>query len=414
MTQESLTEKLGRHIARPVNSSSKQRARLHLLDWLGCVAGARGTANGKRLIAALDSPSAYLGNVLEMDDVHRSAILHPGPVIWPTALSGANDMESMLTAAVRGYEAMIAVGATFDAHHYAQYHPTATAGVFGAVAARWSVHSDADNADEAAEMLVHAFGLAGTLAGGLWQTRHENDDAKQYHSGRASANGMMAFDSAARGLRGPRYILEGAQGLYAATCKLPQDMILNEGWQITNVSFKPWGACRHAHPAIDAALELKAKLGALNGEITVESYADAVVFCDRADPKTVGEAKFSIQHAVAVVAEKGVPELADFEPNAIAEYADARGRVCVKEASDITRRYPQHYGARISCGGDSVELIDALGDPERPMDEGQIIDKARALIAWGGLQTGDADRAVHLALESNDCAEIAALLGNWL
>lgn len=411
MTQESLTEKLGRHIARPVNSVSRQRARLHLLDWLGCVAGARGTPNGKRLIAALEAPAAYLGNVLEMDDVHRSAILHPGPVIWPTALSCAPDMEALLIAAVRGYEAMITVGATFDAHHYAHYHPTATAGVFGAAAASWSACSDEQDAEE---VLANAFGLAGTLAGGLWQTRHENDDAKQYHSGRASENGKTAFDTARRGLHGPRFILEGVQGLYAATCKSPQKMVLGDGWQIQGVSFKPWGACRHAHPAIDAALELKAKLGELNGEITVESYADAVVFCDRADPKTVGEAKFSIQHAIAIVAEKGVPELADFEPDAIAGLADIRRRICVKEAAEITQRYPRHYGARVSCGGESVGLVDALGDPERPMDESQIIDKARALMAWGGLKTDDADHAIHLALEGDDCAGIAAMLGGWL
>ncbi len=48
-------------------------------------------------------------------------------------------MDQRLDAAVRGYEAMIAVGAALDAHHYAHWHPTATAGVFGATAAFGSV-----------------------------------------------------------------------------------------------------------------------------------------------------------------------------------------------------------------------------------------------------------------------------------
>ena len=44
------------------------------------------------------------------------------------------NLEDTLADAVRGYEAMIAVGAAFDAHHYSLWHPTTTAGVFGAAA----------------------------------------------------------------------------------------------------------------------------------------------------------------------------------------------------------------------------------------------------------------------------------------
>ena len=85
----SLTEQLAKHLMRKVDDATRDRARLHLLDWLGCVAGARDSKiaamlnpmQSSRLIQAM-----FLGNVLEMDDVHRSAVLHPGPVIWPSAL----------------------------------------------------------------------------------------------------------------------------------------------------------------------------------------------------------------------------------------------------------------------------------------------------------------------------------------
>jgi hypothetical protein len=40
------------------------------------VAAALNPMQGDRMINA-----AFLGNLLEMDDIHRSAILHPGPVI---------------------------------------------------------------------------------------------------------------------------------------------------------------------------------------------------------------------------------------------------------------------------------------------------------------------------------------------
>lgn len=411
-TSLSLTEQLAKHLMRPVDEATLTRARLHLLDWLGCVAGARRAAVADRLRKTDDGaacPAAMLGNILEMDDIHRTSILHPGPVIWSTLMVGRDhSMDNILNAAVRGYEATITVGATFDAHHYAHFHNTSTAGLFGAAAAVADLHGcDATKT-------ASAMGLAGSVAGGLWQLRHEQTDAKQWHIERAMVTGGSAGSYAAHGLVGPRYILEGPQGLYAATCKSPKPMEFPTRWRIWDVSFKPWGACRHAHPTIDAALELKALLGKLDGEILVETYADAIAFCDNPNPKTVQQAKFSLQHAVAIVATSGVPTLADFEPAAIRKLAKARARVTVHECKEITARYPEHYGARVTCNQQAVEMIDTLGDPERPMSEDQIIDKARGLMAWGGLSKIQADKAVKLALEGDDPGAIHKMLGKWL
>jgi 2-methylcitrate dehydratase PrpD len=408
----SLTEQLAKHLMRKVDDATRDRARLHLLDWLGCVAGARDSKiaamlnpmQSSRLIQAM-----FLGNVLEMDDVHRSAVLHPGPVIWPSALGDdIGDMDAALNAAVVGYEAMIAVGATLDAHHYAHYHPTATAGVFGAAA------TFARGFGQSQKQTVASLGLAGSVAGGLWQMRHEDVTTKQWHVAHAWGTARSAVEYAEYGVTGPRFILEGSQGLYAATCKSPKPMEFPNRWRIWDVSFKPWGACRHAHPAIDAALELQALLGKLDGEIVIETYADAIAFCDNPDPKTPQQAKFSLQHAVAIVATSGVPTLADFEPAAIRKLAKARARVTVRACKDITVRYPLHYGARVTCNRQAVEMIDTLGDPERPMSEMQIIDKARALMAWGGLSGKNADKAVKLALEGDDPLAIHKMLGKWL
>ncbi len=408
MTQESLTEKLSVHLMRPVDEATRQRARLHLLDWLGCVAGAHNSGQAKKKLGDFSSRSAWLGNVLEMDDVHRSSILHPGPVIWPALESPAGTMNSFLDAAVRGYEAIIAIGSTFDDRHYSFYHNTATAGAFGAAI----VSMGDEGLDQ--QVMVNAMGLVGSIAGGLWQMRHEHSDAKQWHISHAHMSGVEAGMAAEDGAIGPRFILEGPQGLYAATCESPKPMTFPDQWRIHEVSFKPWGACRHAHPAIDAALKLKAKLQVLDGDIYVETYADAISFCDRPDPLSVIDAKFSIQHALAIVAERGVPQLADFEPEAIAALAKARSRIKVSEASDITARYPDHYGARVSGGGESIELVDTLGDPERPLSYEGMINKTRALVAWGGLSEKEADRAIDLALKTDNPHEIHQMLQDWL
>ena len=107
----SLTRSLVKLLAKPVDQKTCQRATLHLLDWIGCsVIGTQQPA-GHILVdrssglpkgnlssigaCALASPedavflNGGLGSILEMDDVHRTAILHPGPVVIPAALGSA-------------------------------------------------------------------------------------------------------------------------------------------------------------------------------------------------------------------------------------------------------------------------------------------------------------------------------------
>ncbi len=390
----------------------RDRARLHLLDWLGCVAGARWSGPGLlEFPEAADnvlSKASFLGNVLEMDDVHRGALLHPGPVIWPTVLGGlGGEDDDWLAAAVRGYEAMIAVGETFDAHHYAHFHPTSTAGLFGAAAAGSSLLGCN------AEQTAHALALAGSVAGGVWQPRHSSNMAKQWHIEHAMIAGGSASYFARAGVTGPLDLLEGRQGLYAATCRVPRPLVLPETWRMAEVSFKPWGACRHAHPAIDAALALR-RQGGLVLPVSVETYADALAFCDRPDPQDVTEAKFSLQHAIAIVVDRGAPQLADFEPEAIAALAPLRERVSVSAAERFTAAYPAHFGASVTAGGHSVTLTDTLGDPERPLSREGIIAKARALMLWGDLTETNADHAIRTVFEDETGEKIVALLEAWL
>lgn len=400
---------LGTRLARPVTKGERQRARLHLLDWLACVAGARGSeagALGASIALAGWERATYLGNVLEMDDVHRTALLHPGPVVWPAALSMASArLEARLDAAVRGYEAMIAVGAAMDAHHYARWHPTATMGGFGAAAAFGSLIGFAP------VEYAHALANAGSVAGGLWHMRHAPGVlTKQWHIYHAVRTGRDAALHIHYGATGPLELLEGAQGLFAAMAQSRGALAGDEtGWLIHAVSFKPFAACRHAHPAIDAALELR-RQGRLVAPYVVETYADALTFCNRPDPVTELDAKFSLQHAVAVVADGRNAEPEDFTPEAIAALAPLRAQVSVAEDPAITARYPAHFGARVN----GLELVDTLGDPERPVGEEHIIAKMHSLARWGGLPSDEADRAVRLALEDDDAAAIDAMLEAWI
>ncbi|MDJ0977638.1 MAG: MmgE/PrpD family protein [Erythrobacter sp.] len=379
------------------------------MDWLACVAGAR-TSEAGELGGAISlkgwERATYLGNVLEMDDVHRTSLLHPGPVIWPAAMSMSSaGMDARLDAAVRGYEAMIAIGAAFDAQHYAHWHPTATMGVFGACAAFGSLIGFAP------VEYANALGNAGSVAGGVWHMRHDSGVlTKQWHIHHAVRTGRDAALHVHYGATGPQRILEGPQGLFAAMTSEPGALAENgDGWLIQTVSFKPFAACRHAHPAIDAAMELR-KAGKLEPPFQVETFADALTFCDRPDPETELEAKFSLQHSIAVVADGRKAEPGDFTTEAIAALADLRGQVTVAEDPEITARYPAHFGARVN----GFEIVDTLGDPERPVSEDDIVAKMHSLARWGRIAEDQAARAVTLALEGDDPAAIDALLEDWI
>jgi 2-methylcitrate dehydratase PrpD len=438
MADASLTERLVALLARPIAEADRRRAALHLVDWIGCAAagaasepgtvfrdhaaqlpwgparvvlGSRSTARGAALV------NGAFGNVLEMDDVHREAILHPGPVVIPAALALAAERDvsgpDLLDAILRGYEAMIRIGRAMGRGHYAHFHPTATMGPFGAAAACGSLLG------LDAERVAWALGNAGTQAGGVWQCRHEPVMTKQWHTARAASAGLEAAELAALGLSGPRHILEGQQGLFAAMAPdaRPQRVLdgPDEPWMVHATSFKPWPACRHAHAAVDAALLLRERIaGRAIASVAVAAYADAISFCNRATPRSTIEAKFSLQHAVAVALLQGKPSLADFEPPALArpDLKALRERVSVAEDAGYTRAYPLHFGSSVAVtledGTTLREAVpDALGDPENPLDEAAILAKAAMLMQSVGVAQPEAVIAAALALA--DGAPVARL-----
>lgn len=409
ISENSVLTELSALLSRPVDARARVRAQRHLLDWLGCaVAGAVEPA-GKILREARGvGPAAQafcwggLGNILEMDDVDKRALLHPGPSIIPAALAMAavtpTDSETFLNAIVTGYDATIRLGRAVGPAHYAIWHNTGTCGAIGAAAA-CAVLLKLD-----ASARTHAMALAMSQSTGLWQTRHDPASmGKQLHTAHAARAGFEAARLAAAGFTGPLDILEGEQGFFKATCPDgdPQQIVRDRGadWLIHDVSFKPWPACRHAHAVIDAALELRDRVDLRAASpIYVATYSDALKFCDRAKPKTVIEAKFSLQHAVAMTLLEGAPSLEHFALDVLGkpEVAALRARVQTTASEEFDAVYPARFGARVSAGDVSITVSDALGDPENPVSDAQIGDKARMLLAAGGQSTAAAERAIDL------------------
>ena len=399
---------------RSIDVDDKQRARRHVLDWLGCVVAGAQESAGQAFLAELpQTPSDIafawggLGNILEMDDVDKRGLLHPGPSIVPAALaqaqaSGAN-MESLLEAIIRGYEATIRLGRAVGPSHYAMWHSTGTCASIGAAAACSHLRGH-DSA-----MTAHAMALAVSQSAGLWHTRHDPKSmGKQLHTAVAARAGLDAARLVGQGVTGPLRILEGEQGFFQAMCvDGDPDAVLSDTkqrWAIHTVSFKPWPACRHAHAVIDAALELRERVNpdAL-GEIRVATYADALKFCDNASPKTVIEAKFSLQHSVAVALARGAPSLEDFGLPAIRDerLAAQRGQVSLVIGSEFQDRYPARFGASVSGAGETIIVEDALGDPENPVTDAQILAKADMLMAAGHVSEAYRRELTKLSMEGD-------------
>ncbi|NWG72425.1 MAG: MmgE/PrpD family protein [Parvularculaceae bacterium] len=420
--------RLARRLARPVAEADRARAALHLLDWTGCaVAGARSdAARAMRIAAGPCGDLLYwgaLGNILEMDDVDKRALLHPGPVVVPAALAAADragaSASTFLGAVVRGYEAMIRVGRAVGPDHYRYWHNTGTCGPFGAAAAA----ADIDHLNT--EQCAAALGLAGTQASGLWQVRHEpRSHAKQLHTARSADSGLLAASLVRAGFGGLMSIFEGPQGFFAATCgdadpEAVLDFEEDAPWAIHEVSFKPWSACRHAHAAIDAALLLRA--GGVRPESVacgrIAVYRDAVVFCDKPAPADSLSARFSLQHAVAVTLIGGAPKITDFEGESLArpDVGDLRRRLAVVEDPAITARYPARFGARLELdlsdgSRRTAEVADALGDPENPMSDEELRVKALSLMRRGGMSAAAAERLAASALSLAHGGSLGAYL----
>lgn len=437
--EKSVTERLVGLLARPISAADRKRAALHVVDWIGCAAIGRTTETGTRIEAEAPASGAGpaqlfgarssdpataafvlggFGSILEMDDVHRAALLHPGPVVIPAALAAARDdtrAGDFLDAVIRGYEAMIRLGSAVGPGHYAFFHNTATCGGFGSAAAAASLLGLDDDA------FVAALGNAGSVAGGLWQCRNEPVMTKTLHVAEAARRGLVAARLAANGFTGPRFILEGPQGFFAATCPgaAPEAVVAGpeSGWKIAETSFKPWPACRHAHAAIDATLALRdAIAGRPIAGIEIETYADAKLFCDRPAPETVLAAKFSLQHAVAVTLRDGPPPLAAFDLPALGrpEITALREVATVAASDRFTTPYPRHFGSAVTVRLASGEVLshsvaDAWGDTENPVSDAALLAKAHALMQAAGLAPAQAEALVRSALSLAEGGTLAPL-----
>jgi 2-methylcitrate dehydratase PrpD len=399
----------------PVSDADLRGAERYVRDWLGCTVAGRAGEPGKALLryardhVDLESRvflAAALAHVTETDDLHRGSITHPGTIVVPTAVLLGRSIgaggRAVLTAILAGYEVMLRVGEALGPKHYKIFHNTATAGVFGSTSAAASLLGLTD------EQWMWALGNAGTQAAGLWQFNEDATMSKPLHTGHAASAGLRAALLAREGFTGPARVLEGDRGFFRGLCADPDlDAVLRpaSGWKLHETSLKPYASCRHTHPVVDAALELRDRLSGTGfpdpeDRVAIESYSVAVGLNDDAEPRSPYAAQFSLQFCAATALLHGAPGLAAFEPAAVDDPAIRAllARTTVAEDPALSAVYPRSWGGSIEVthGGRAYRASRsaALGDPELPLSDEALDEKVRGLLAFGGMSALAADRLI--------------------
>jgi len=349
---------------------------------------ADGRPAGVRAAALINGAAAH---TVEVDDIFREGIYHPGAPTIAAALAVAQSRrasgEAFLRAVIVGYEISTRIAAAMGRAHYKYWHHTGTIGCFGAASA-------------AAELLgldrkrfAHALATVATFSAGLQQAFRTDSMSKPMHAGRAAEAGVTAALAAAEGVTGSLDIMEGEAGYGRAMGYGDAGgpdweralATLGEDFHITQMTFKNHACCGHAFAAIDGALALKAQMGLAASEIArvrVGGYRATLEVAGIAEPATAAEARFSTPYLVATALTHGSVRLAAFEP---ARLEDAATRSLMRHVEvildpGIDAAFPAQRAARVaieSRDGRRGEHLQPTrkGDPDMPLSDAELEHK---------------------------------------
>ena len=357
--------------------------------------------------AALLNGSAF--HALDFDDTHERASLHPGAPVVAAALAAGEeartDGATFIAAIVAGYDVAVRVGlASLPGVHYARgFHPTATAGVFGATAAV------ARLAGASPELLTSGFGIALSQAAGSLQFSVDGAQTKPLQVGFAAHNGILAHRFALAGIRGPDEAFEGRSGFLHAYSDNADPAELLDKWdgvhEIDRTAFKPYPCCRYMHAAIDTIADIirehELRPDAIE-RITVSLPAAGLRLCAHPEdrkrrPQSVVDAQFSMYYAAAATALWGSVRWDDYRRLDAPELTAFIDRVAVREDTAVEALAPR-MSARVELDASGVHedrlTPSPRGEPDRPLSWDELIAKFHDLAAPA---LGEAQRARIIA-----------------
>lgn len=391
-----------------------------------CTAIGYGAAFAPQYAALLNGCNFH---VLDFDDTHERASLHPGAPVVATVLAEAERVGASgaraIAAIVAGYDVAVRVGlALHPAAHYARgFHPTATAGVFGATAAAAVLHGDS------IETLQSAFGINLSQAAGSLQFSVDGAQTKPVQVGFAAHNAVLARELAAAGVRGPGAAFEGRSGLLHAYSDGADAAVLLEQWdgihEIDGTAFKPYPCCRYMHAAIDqlAAIVRERRLAPESVErVRIALPAAGMRLCAypeerKRDPRSIVDAQFSMYYAAAATLAWGTVRWDDLSRCTAPEIAALIPRIVVDEDARVEALVPAMAALVEVDAGDVHERRLARGprgEPESPLGWDELTTKFDELsgIAYDANRRARIVEAVRALDRADDVRSLTALLGD--
>jgi len=378
--------------AQPIPPQVAHHARRALIDWHAALlpgsivapatllkkALAEEYARGyPRTLALIDGTAAH---TVEVDDIYRDGIYHPGAPTIAAALSFKK--ANPLRAIVVGYEISTRIGAAMGRAHYKYWHNTGTIGCFGACAA-------------AAEVLglpkrefAHALATVATFSAGLQQAFRMDSMSKPLHAGHAAEAGVTAALAAREGVTGSLDVMEGESGYGRAMGDGPDWekalATLGGDFHITRMTFKNHACCGHTFAAIDGALALQKKMGISAKDVDkihIGTYRAGVEVAHYEKPVTPAEARFSLKYVVATALTHGSVRLAAFQPDRLENPAtrDLMRKITVSLDPELDATFPRQRAARVAieARGRREEWLQPTrkGDPDAPLSDAELEDK---------------------------------------
>lgn len=404
----------------PPTEEVLQRARLLLLDTLGCaVAGAGAeevTALARRTMAGrvgtlrlpgfadpLDIPAAasLFATAACWDEAceglaraHGRPGLHTLPVVIALGLARGASLGDSLAALVAGYEVAGRLGEVMRIRP--GMHVDGTFGVYGAAvaAARLAGLGPADALDAIRT-------AACSTSASLYLPIRRGSVTRNLYVGQAAERGIAAALAVAAGIRPPEDALEEAArvalGLDPADMRLaPPDLAL-----IVEGYLKPYAAVRHAHYPAAAAIAWRGRPGADPARIAslrVETYSEAVAYAGNRAPVAPITAQFSLSWATAHALLRGDLGPTSSRPEALRDPAIRALEQRVVLVADAARDASGRRGATLVLQRDDgreerSEADGVPGDPGRPM----TADEARGKFAAYAAPTLGAAEASRMA-----------------
>ncbi len=377
--------------------------------------------------------NAALAHSRDYDDVHESAVMHPGIVSIVPALAlaeraGGISGRELITAVALGTDMVCRLGlATRPGVSPIQtgWHFTTLYGYPTAALTSGRILGLNE------EQMISAFGLAYHQCSGNGQCVTDGTLAKRLGPGFAVRGGMTAALMAGKGITGARNSLEGEQGLFNVYHggAYDRDLLvadLGRRFEGLNVSLKPYPCCRGVHASIDAALALHRErapdLAAVR-EILIRTGANnhrllCAPFDAKVRPRNAVDSQFSIPWGVATALLHGCVGMEHFTPAAVEDAAmlslTSRVRAEIDPAMNSARGVePASVTLLLADGRKLSARVDlAIGSPEQPLGFDDCVRKFKDCVSFAGdaVSPSRAERAIDLVADLDRLDDVSGLI----